>query len=145
MHEFWKARKARADGTSKLLTPTKTMAAEIRRRWKPMSRHAFRCARGRRDLRDVWLLADRMPRIVLDVIARELAKGENVQIDGVGVLYTRFGGSSTALGGFHDRVNRPIAPRRMVGVRFSRGKAPTGMRFRFKPHKRLKAMVRGEA
>lgn len=86
-----------------------------------------------------------MPRLVLDVIARELAKGETVQMDGVGVLYTRFGGSTTALGGFHDRVNRPIEPRRMVGVRFSRGKAPAGMRFRFKPHKRLKAIVRGEA
>lgn len=110
-----------------------------------MTRRALGCAKGRRNLGDVWLLADRMPRLVLDVIARELAKGESVQIDGVGVIYSRFGGSATALGGFHDRSNHPIAPRRMVGVRFSRGKAPAGMRFRFKPHKRLKAMVRGEA
>lgn len=93
----------------------------------------------------MWLLADRMPRLVLDVIARELAKGETVQFEGLGVLYTRFGGSATALGGFHDRVNRPIAPRRMVGMRFSRGIAPAGKRFKFKPHKRLKAVVRGEA
>lgn len=122
------------------------MRSEIRRRWKPMSRRALGCKRGRRDRRDVWLLASDLPSIVLRVVARELAAGREVQIPGFGTFYSRFGGTTVALQG-----NRPghkaLPPRRVVQVRFSkslvRAVPGDGTRYslKFKPSALLKKSI----
>lgn len=95
------------------------MRSEIRRRWKPLSRRALGCKRGRRDRRDVWLLASDLPSIVLRVVARELAAGREVQIPGFGTFYSRFGGTTVALQG-NRPGHKPLPPRRVVQVRFSK-------------------------
>lgn len=139
------ARKARKTAPG----PMGQMRAVIRARWAGMTRRQLRCVKGGRHRGDVWRLAERMPRLVLDLIARELARGEVVDIPGVGRLYTRVGGASTALRGT-DRVNRPIAPRRVVACRFSKALARevgdgTRWSLRFRAAARLKRVVRGSS
>lgn len=120
--------------------------ADIRSRWKPLSRRALGCRKGVRDRRGAWLLASDMPSIILRVIARELAKGERVQIDGVGVLYSRVGGTTVGLQG-NVPGHKVLPPRRMVQVRFSkslvRAVAGDGTRhgIKFRPSPLLKKSI----
>ncbi|QRG09264.1 hypothetical protein EZH22_13995 [Xanthobacter dioxanivorans] len=95
------------------------MRAEIRRRWKPLSRRALGCKRGARNRKDVWLLASDMPAIILRVIARELAAGRQVQIPGFGTFHSRFGGTTVALQG-NRPGHKPLPSRRMAQVRVSK-------------------------
>lgn len=92
--------------------------AEVRRRWKPLSRRALGCRKGDRDRRGAWLLASDMSAIIMRVIARELAAGRDVQIPGFGTFYSRFGGTTIGLQG-NVPGHRALPPRRMAQVRFS--------------------------
>lgn len=93
--------------------------AEIRLRWKGLSRRQLGCKKGGRNRRGVWMLASDMPSLILRIIARELAAGRTVCIPGFGTFYARRGGTTVALQG-----NRPghkvLAPRKVAKVCFSK-------------------------
>lgn len=119
--------------------------AEIRQSWKGLSRRELGCRLGKRNRLHMWLLASDMPAIILRVIARELAKGERVQIGGVGVIYSRMGGTTTSLQGARPG-HKILPPRRVVQVRFSRtlaAQAGDGTRYslKFKPSPLLKKAI----